>query len=339
MAIAKGTYPLGNTYLNIPEFVALSCCKSKFNACHGAKKRKAYHDAFIAFLDYMIGYANLNIGGISYQDAGAIIFGGTKRITKNVCRSQLLAAKCYAEEIKDTVSDESLMANVDTLVTNLLSEFEDILVQSERILHRNAVDSKVFYPDTTTFTLQDIMSAADQLMFAYATKTMSNFDYRNTQPYVMVQVRQIIENAAFYSLGIEKITTLAGTTANGVITETLNFLIRSKDAVNYTIKLPLKPTLILQLYKWACTFVHKGTLSAGCKIYFALFLTRKLLEQPLAPIRIYDNTFKHSHEYGDIRIEHYQQMKSDYEGTINPRGRRIIHWMPVEDIGAYIISI
>ena len=339
MAIAVGHYPLGNTYLDIPEFANLSISRNRFRACQSARKRNEYFNAFVAFLDYFIDYANHNIGGIRSEDAGSKIYGTLKRVTKNVSRSHLLAAKLYAEEIKTTVCNDSMMPNVNDLVTNLLSEFEDVLIESERLLHKNPVDSKAYIPNTYTFRLPDIMSAADQLMFAYATKSMASFDYRNTQPYVMVQVRQIIENAAFSSIGVESVTTRTGSISAGVISETLSFLIDSQSAVNYSISLPIDAVLLNLLYKWSCSFVHKGTLAPGYIIFFAYFLTKKLLEQPLAPVQIHNGTYLLKHEHGNIRIDHYNQMKLEYIGKINPNGRRVINWLPIDEVGAYIISL
>lgn len=287
----------------------------------------------------MIDYANLNIGGISCEMAGSKIFGTAKRVTKNVSRAHLFAAKSYAEEIRATVTDDCMMPNVDDLVVNLLSEFEDVLIVSERLLHHNVVDSKVYIPNTYNFELTDIMSAADQLMFAYATKSMSAYDYRNSQPYVMVQVRQIIENAAFNSIGVKGITTRNGGFASGVITDSLKFLSDSKVATNYSIKLPLDPVLLLLLYRWSCSFVHKGTLASGYIIFFAYFLTKKLLQQPLAPVRVYDGSFQLKYAHGDIRIDHFDEMKLAYTNKLNPNGKLNIEWLSVGNVGAYIISI
>lgn len=287
----------------------------------------------------MINYSNQNVGVLKPEDAGYKLFGTSTRETKNVSRSHLLAAKCYAEEIKSVVTDETMMPNVNELVTNLLSEFEDVLISSERLLYHNIAVAKAYIPNTYRFILPDIMSAADQLMFAYATKSMSVFDYRNTQPYVIVQVRQIIENAAFSCIGVENVTTQTGRIASGAISETLTFLIDAQNAANYCIKLPIKPDLLLLLYRWACSFVHKGTLDKGYIIYFAYSLTKKLLEQPLAPIRIYDGSYKQTHEHGYIRIENYYQLKQDYINTLNPNNRRVIKWLPINNVGAYLVSL
>lgn len=339
MAIAVGQYPLGDTYLNIPEFANLSICRNNFNACSKPAKRRAYFNSFVLFLDYVIDYANHNIGAIDKEEAGKKLYGSATRKTKNVSRAQLLAAKIYVEEIRNAVCDESMMPNVNDLVTNMLSEFEDVLILSEKLLHHNAVGAKAYIPNSYSFDLTDIMSAADQLMFAYATRSMSAFDYRNTQPYVMVQVRQIIENAAFKCIGVESVTTRSGSVASGIITETLRFLSESKVALNYNIRMPLDSDLLGLLYKWSCSFVHKGTLAPGYLIFFAYHLTKKLLEQPLAPVRIHDGTYQLRHEYGDIRIEHYNQMQQEYINKVNPNAKRIINWLPLDEVGAYVVTL
>lgn len=93
------------------------------------------------------------------------------------------------------------------------------------------------------------------------------------------------------------------------------------------------------LYKWSCSFVHKGTLAPGYLIFFAYHLTKKLLEQPLAPVRIHDGTYQLRHEYGDIRIEHYNQMQQEYINKVNPNAKRIINWLPLDEVGAYVVTL
>ena len=339
MAIAVGHYPLGNTYLDIPEFANLSISRNNYNACPKPAKRRAYFNSFVAFLNYVIDYANQNIGVINYVNAAKKLYGNTTRKTKNVCRAHLLAVRSYAEEIKNAVFDESMLPNVNDLVTNMLSEFEDVLILSEKLLYQNVVNSKAYIPNSYSFDLTDIISAADQLMFAYATRSLSSFDYRNTQPYVMVQVRQIIENAAFNCIGVENVTIRTGNVAAGIISETLSFLSESKSAVHYTISMPIDPDILELLYKWSCSFVHKGTLAPGYIIFYAYHLVKKLLEQPIAPVLIYDGSYKLRHEHGDIRIEHYNQMQQEYIRKVNPNARRIINWLPIDKVGAYVVSL
>ena len=44
-------------------------------------------------------------------------------------------------------------------------------------------------------------------------------------------------------------------------------------------------------------------------------------------------------KYGDIRIEHYNTLKSAFEHYISPNGKFTFHWMADESVGAYIISL
>ena len=87
MSIAVGHYPLGDTYLDIPEFANLSISRNNYNARPKPAKRRTYFDSFIAFLDYVINYANQNIGGINNEEAGKKLYVNITRKTKNVCRA------------------------------------------------------------------------------------------------------------------------------------------------------------------------------------------------------------------------------------------------------------
>ena len=83
MSIAVGHYPLGDTYLDIPEFANLSISRNNYNARPKPAKRRTYFDSFIAFLDYVINYANQNIGGINnefkFRELVSTINQGTKK--------------------------------------------------------------------------------------------------------------------------------------------------------------------------------------------------------------------------------------------------------------------
>jgi hypothetical protein len=339
MALPLGHYPLGDTYLNIGEFVNLHKARKKYTHHATKPNESTYFDAFKSFLDFMSSYADANVGGLTHDEAASKIYGSTVRQTKKIAQARLLAAKVYADEIRNQVYRPEMMSNVYELVTNLLSEFEDVLILSERLLYRNIASAKAYFAPDTSFQMTDVVSAANQLMFAYATKEMSTFDYRNTLPYVIVQVRQLIENIAFNSIGVERVLNSRGGVANGVITETLNFLIDSQSAHGYSIKFPVSPNNLHALYKWSCSFVHKGTLSSGYIIHYAFFLTKKLIEAPLHQVRIYTGVCHLDYRYGDIKIRNYNNLKTAYINKISPRGWRNIDWLPIENVGAYILSV
>jgi hypothetical protein len=64
---------------------------------------------------------------------------------------------------------------------------------------------------------------------------------------------------------------------------------------------------------------------------------------PKAPILIYDGRTIHSGLQGDIRINNYNNLKSDFQNYIDTKmgdsGKATIVWDSIDNVHAYIISL
>ena len=148
----------------------------------------------------------------------------------------------------------------------------------------------------------------------------------------------IIETTINNALGIISIEN-QGKQAIGQISNTINFFCDSSLHQGFSIQQPLSKDCLLAIYKWTNQYIHTGLQSAYYVMFYAWDSISVLITPPEKPIGIFTGKHRQSLSHGDIRIEHYNTLKSAFEHYISPNGKFTFHWMADESVGAYIISL
>ena len=121
------------------------------------------------------------------------------------------------------------------------------------------------------------------------------------------------------------------------------FIESRNNKSNWSIVLPLEQCHDTRINKWSNRFVHSGNFTPTYIQVYLHKLLSHLMTPPTSPVTIYNGRKKRCCLLGDIRINNYNDLKSDFQNYIDAkmggRGRATIYWESLDDVHAYIISL
>ena len=345
MNICIKTTQEGSSFMDILELRNLDAsfdyfCKNRTDA----NARQIYYNDIIAFLDFCIKYSSDVFEQQEYSFDHVIPQLFVTRIKKGnqykqYLRYALYAGMLYAKKLKKEIEIEDI-DNLDELTMTLCSDYEWLIGQYE-IYVKGENPFIIRHGSRNTLNVMDIKWGANQLMFAELTKSLKDYDYRNTKPYVMFMVRQCLEMLGKNMIGYESINDKNGNPIHQFTQIAWTFLHDMEKQKKSLISLPLKASSIHQLNSWANSFVHTSYIYNSYIQYYALEALYEFSRPVQHPIRTFNGN-RQSCLYGDYRINDLYLLKKEFETYLvkQHNGYPVtINWLDPRDIGAYVINI
>ena len=208
-------------------------------------------------------------------------------------------------------------------------------------------NTKNFVPHTgmsNVLTIRDIYSAANELLYIEEAPDISKIYLRDLKPNVIFQIRQLIELYGKQIIGYKGIkNSTTGELIHKFTQIAWEFIEARNSKTNWNIVFPIDQSIIVRINKWSNRFVHSGTFTPTYIQAFILEIISKLIAPSANSIQIHDGTMKHSFIHGDIRINNYNNLKTDFQDYIDRKmgdpGKATIDWDSMDHVAAYIISL
>ena len=184
---------------------------------------------------------------------------------------------------------------------------------------------------------RDLVWAMNELFFIDDCDDLASFDMRDVKPNFMFIVRQLLETLGNNLIGFSCIVDSNNKPIHKFTQVSWDYLAQSK--VKQCVSLPFNVNTIRKVNSWANSFVHARHLHLSYIQFYALDFVNTLMEVPKDGVLCYDG--KHwNTTYGDLRIEHYNTLKADFETFVqNQHPNAKVEWLDPSNVGAYIISL
>lgn len=335
--------------LNIPEKDNLlkslqECRKSK----EDEKSCSLLNDAYVNYLKWLKEYSKNELKNKSFavDDVASIVFE-TKPITKRqnkekFFRYSLFILGLYADDLMNRPNTNKKIVRYETLVYNLLSDAENVIAgYIELKLHDNQA-VELCIGSRPNIEPDEILRACCQLFYIEEAISIDELDVRNLKPYMVFNIRQLLERVGENIIGYAQITDNNDKPIHKFTQIAWEFLEERNTKGGWELKLPYSIKTISKINKWTNSFVHPAYIMRSYLQFYALYIMRDFMH----PAKITMNNGKSAWrlEHGDFRIEHYSNLKSDFDNYIAQKMRENrsaykIHWLKPEEVGAYIMSM
>lgn len=345
MNINYKTTQIGSTYMDIMELTNLDASFDNFQKNRtDSIAQKIYYNDIIAFIDFCIKYATdvFNQQSYSFDHVIPQLFVTKFKSDcqyKQYLRYALYAGMLYAKKLKEELDIDDI-DNLDELTLTLCSDYEWLIGQYEYVV-KKVPPFNIRHGSRNSLNVMDIKFGANQLMFAELTKSLKNFDYRNTKPYVMFMVRQCLEMLGKNMIGYDCIRYTNGSPIHKFTQVAWDFLHEMERQNKELIKLPFKASSIHQLNSWANSFVHTSFIYNSYIQFYALEALFEFSRPAQNSIKTF-NGYKQSCLYGDFRINDWNLLKKEFEAFLvkqNNNNQIVVDWLSPNDVGAYIINL
>ena len=312
------------------------------------KARKAYKKKVDAFFDWFIDYANTILPKKPYKIQTILpillplepIHSTTNLISHY--RYRLYLIREYILHIK-TVLTHSNVDRYNNEINALGCEM-DLCICAFNGLRDQASIYRTHTGTCYSLKIFDIFSATNELLYIEEATDISDIYLRDLKPNVIFQMRQFIEILGKRIIGYTDIKNPTNGKSIHKFTQIAWEFIESKNnKSNWSIDLPLEQCHITRINKWSNRFVHSGNFTPTYIQVYLHKLLSHLMTPPTSHVTIYNGRKKLCGLFGDIRINNYNNLKSDFQNYIDAKmkgpGRATIEWSPLDDVHAYIISL
>ncbi len=337
--------PDGTSFMDITELKNLDASFDYFSKNRlDSSAQQIYYNDILAFLDFCINYANDVFQQTTYSFDHVIPQLFITRIKspnqyKQYIRYALYAGMLYAKKLRNELKITDV-DNLDELTMTLCADYEWLIGQYEFTV-KGVNAFVVRHGSRNSLNVMDIKWGANQLMFAELTRSLKDFDYRNTKPYVMFMVRQCLEMLGKNMIGFVSIEDKNGSPIHQFTQIAWTFLHDMEKQKKNLITLPFKASAVHQLNSWANSFVHTSYIYNCYTQYYALEALYYFSKPVQHPIQTY-NGLRQSCLYGDYRINDLSLLKAEFEAYVTKQHNGypvVVKWMEPKDVGAYIISL
>lgn len=246
-------------------------------------------------------------------------------------------SKDYVKHLNDKITKDNISIYEHTL-SSLIIDLEWLIAQYEISCKKTVTSISLKSGRRTDLNPTDIFSAARTLFFIEEFTDIESLYLRDLKPAVMFQIRQVLEIFGKNILGyfsitennqpVKKFTQIAW-----------EFIIEECKKDIPRIELPFKIGIINSLNVWANDFVHTTYIHNSYIQYFALKILNGLFSSTTQGIVVYNGEKIQKLDIADITISNYNSLKTDFKEFLLLRKQGIdIDWMPIDKVGAYILS-
>ena len=330
-------------FLNIAEIDNVLDCVNKLSNKNNYYNRKKLFVAYTIFLDWFITFTDeerLFRRQYSIDEVVNNLFVKKQVIDTQYIRFLLFSAKLYAEKLRKNAKM--------TCVKNCLKSIYFFIYDVEELIYINEIYRKKRITQTiiprggyrSSITPQDIKTAANELVFLNEHIYVSEIDFRNISPCSSLLIRQCIELLGKNMLGFSSIHNSQGLIKKMTQIAWDFFFEKGLQGVDWTVTLPVEISAIKKINRWANNYVHNPWIDKSYIRFLGLEFLYKLMQPVQTNVSCYNGKSYWSLNYGDFRINNYNNLKRDFESYVNSKdSTAIIDWLPLDQVGAYIISL
>lgn len=340
----KTPYP-GHTVMDIAERDELIKALGAFEKNRaGQQERDKLYDSLLAYVDYLIGYCHQVFSGKKYTFDHVVPQLFVLEVTseqqwKQFLRCSLYALQEYLVCLKTYKLHRQNVHQYKSLVLMMVSDAEWLLANYEMVCNQSAPQIQVTCGASRQLSTLDLKFSMNELFFIDDCTDLSSFDMRDVKPNFMFIVRQFLETIGNRLIGFSQISDNNGKPIHKFTQVSWDYLSQSKIA-GQCIQLPYQISTIHKVSKWSNSFVHARWLHACYIQFYALDFVNHLMAGPCNPVRCHDGRKYQCTLFGDFRIEHYDQLKADFEGYVKSKySQATVDWSPLNEVGAYILSL
>lgn len=311
---------------------------------NGQQERDQLYDRLVTYIDYLIGYCYQVFNGKKYSFDHVVpqlfvLEVISDQQWKQFLRCSLYALQEYLVCLKAYKLHRQNVHQYKSLVLMLVSDAEWLLVNYEVACKQSVPQLDVTCGASRQLSTHDLKFSMNELFFIDDCDDFSSFDMRDVKPNFMFIVRQFLETIGNRLIGFCQINDNNGKPIHKFTQVSWDYLSQSKIA-GQCIRLPYQISTIHKICKWSNSFVHARWLHASYIQFYALDFVNHLMAGPKQPVKCHDGRNCQSTLFGDFRIEHYDQLKADFEGYVkNKHPQATVDWLPLNDVGAYILSL
>lgn len=308
--------------------------------------RSKYFDSLICFFEWYINYSSVLLKGKIFDDKqiSECVF---KDIVKNEAHlkefllKHIYISREYVKFLKETVKKNKVHVYKHTL-SALETDLEWLLSNVE-IYYKKTTD-KITSSSWRSKNLKprDIYWAALSLFRIEEFDNIEQIYLRDLKPVVMFQIRQLLEVFGKNLIGYDSITDDKGDDIKKFTQVAWAFIKSEVEKPNSRIKFSFNINIILEINGWANSFVHTTHIYSSYIQHFALNAIKVLFvsPSPSSSIKMYNGITSKKLDISDIRISDYNSLKLDFESYLKEKiSTAVVSWQPIDNAGAYIISL
>lgn len=304
--------------------------------------KENYFNSVIIFFDWYISYCKNIINEKTYPDKQICeclfrpIFKTEGQFIEYLIKS-IYVSKDYVEHLKTSINVNNIHIFEHTL-SSLDVDLEELIGNIE-VTYKHSVGSiELNSGRRKNLSLRDIYSAARTLFFIEEFKGIEDLYLRDLKPFVMFQIRQLLEVFGKNIIGYYLIVDNEGNSIKKFTQVAWDFIKEEIKKPDSRIIFPFDPHMIMAINNWANNFVHTTYLYNSYIQYFALKVIHVLFAVKTEKIKIYNG--KYCKKFiADIKIINYNSLKLDFELYIRDKmSIAVVKWMNINEVDAYILS-
>lgn len=334
------------------------------------QQRQDYYNAFIKYFDFVLNYCTIELKNKQFTEEDVIhhVFITDAVLKPNAVRDYwIYSLFCVQNYIKflQTYIDINNLERYKQLMLELTSDIELLLANYECYVKKYKNNISLTCGGRHDVSTLDMLFVLNDLNKIENIPDIKNLSLRDIKPYRMFVIRQLLESLGKNTIGYEAIVDTNNKIIPRFTQTSWEFLeIYSHKCTCWEITAPFSMSCINKLNKWANSFVHSGYIYASYIQYYAWYLINKLMTRPQNNVLCFDGKkYPPSLYFGDIRINRYYSLKTDFENYINVKYSKrkcffnflcknkkkcIVKWKSILDehdnfdihhAGAYIISL
>lgn len=335
----------GHTIMDIPERDVLLKALENFERNKaGQQERDDLFNALCNYVDYLIAYCHQEFNGKTYTFDHVVPQLFVLEVKKEQQWKQFLKCSLYALQgylgcLKQYKLHRQNVHQYKSLVLNLASDAEWLLANYEVSCKQSVANLAVTSGATHQLSTLDLKFSMNELFFIEDCNDLASFDMRDVKPNVMFIARQILETMGNNLIGFSQIVDNNGKPIHKFTQVSWDFLSQNKLAAQI-IHLPFQIKTIHKVNKWSNSFVHNRSFHTSYIQFYALDFINHLLAVPRTSVKCHDGKNRQCTLFGDFRIEHYNQLKAEFEAYVKSRNpNATVKWLPLDQVGAYVISL
>lgn len=329
--------------LNIAEIDNVLNGVNKLSNKNNYYNRKKLFVAYTNFLDWFITFTDeerLFRRQYSIDEVVNNLFVKKQVIDTQYIRFLLFSAKFYAETLRQNAKM--------TCVKNYLKSIYFFIYDVEELVRINEIHRK----KRTTLTIipkggyrpyitpQEIKTAANELVFLNEHIYVSDIDFRNISPCASLLIRQCMELLGKNMIGFSSIHNSQGLIKKMTQIAWNFFFEKGLRGADWSVTLPVELSAIKKINQWANNYVHNPWIDKSYIRFLGLEFLNKLMRPVQTNVSCHNERFCWNLNYGDFRINNYNNLKRDFESYVNSKDSSAkINWLPLDEVGAYIISL
>ena len=340
----------GGCVFSIPELDVVAKAHEDFYSKHRHDEGEELFDATMALVKWFDQYAEDVFNGKTYTLEHLVGMLFDERELKNDAEKaecfkyQMYAEREYLHELMGMLK-VGHMECFNEAYWDTLIYVERIVWGVEFFVWKQPLEKLHFrFGGRSELSVGDIHSSLRELFYIETAQNIRDIYLRDLKPNVVFQIRQLLEKVGKNLIGYTQIVDAHGKLVKKHTQVSWKFIDQKNRTKNnrWKIEFPIDQSVILKVNNWSNQFVHDSVIYSNAMVLLAIRVVNKLLAPPANAIKTVNGNHLQLLNYGEIKIENYNLLKQDFEEYLKEEDARntpTVNWLPVEQVGAYILSL